>query len=96
MTTTLGAIPASRVWRHGSALALAVAVVAAGAAHAQPEATTPSPTDAAALAKATQNPVNGRPMNRGVQYRRNVESPIGSAGHQVRFIVALLYPQRTP
>lgn len=39
---------------------------------------------------------NGRPMNLGVQYYRNVERPTGSAGHQVRFTVALLYPQRVP
>lgn len=37
---------------------------------------------------------NGRPMNIGVQYYDNVERPAGSAGKQIRFVVALLYPQR--
>jgi hypothetical protein len=34
-----------------------------------------------------------RPMNIGVQYHSNVEHPDGSAGHQLRLIVALLYPR---
>jgi hypothetical protein len=33
------------------------------------------------------------PMNIGVQYYANVEHPEGSAGHQLRFIIALLYPR---
>lgn len=37
---------------------------------------------------------NGRPMNIGFQYYDNVERPVGSAGKQIRIIVALLYPQR--
>lgn len=37
---------------------------------------------------------NGRPMNIGFQYYDNVERPTGSAGKQLRFVVALLYPQR--
>ena len=35
---------------------------------------------------------NRRPMNLGVQYYYNVERPDGSAGQQLRFIVALLFP----
>ncbi len=37
---------------------------------------------------------DGRPMNLGVQYYRNVERPAGSAGFQLRFSITLLYPQR--
>jgi len=37
---------------------------------------------------------NGRPMNLGVQYYYNVARPDGSAAYQIRFIVALLYPER--
>jgi hypothetical protein len=37
---------------------------------------------------------NGRPMNLGLQYFTNVEKPEGSAGHQLRLTVALLYPRR--
>jgi hypothetical protein len=35
---------------------------------------------------------NRRPMNIGVQYYYNVERPDGSAGQQLRFVIALLYP----
>ncbi len=35
---------------------------------------------------------NRRPMNLGVQYYYNVERPDGSAGQQLRFVVALLFP----
>jgi hypothetical protein len=35
---------------------------------------------------------NRRPMNIGVQYYYNVERPDGSAAHQLRFVVAALYP----
>jgi hypothetical protein len=34
-------------------------------------------------------------MNIGVQYYYNVERPDGSAGQQVRFVIALLYPTGT-
>ena len=37
---------------------------------------------------------NGRPMNIGVQYYRNIEHPDGSAGQQFRLFIALLYPER--
>jgi hypothetical protein len=37
---------------------------------------------------------NGRPMNIGVHYYGNVERPEGSAGYQLRFVIALLYPER--
>ena len=37
---------------------------------------------------------NGRPMNIGFQYYNNVERPEGSAGEQIRIVIALLYPQR--
>lgn len=37
---------------------------------------------------------NRRPMNIGVQYYYNVERPDGSAAEQVRFTVALLFPER--
>ncbi|HEX2442612.1 MAG TPA: hypothetical protein VHJ77_01610 [Vicinamibacterales bacterium] len=36
---------------------------------------------------------NRRPMNIGVQYYYNVERPDGSAGHQLRFVIAPLYPK---
>ena len=36
---------------------------------------------------------NRRPMNLGVQYYYNLKRPDGSAGQQLRFIVALLYPR---
>jgi hypothetical protein len=35
---------------------------------------------------------NRRPMNIGVQYYYNVERPDGSAAHQLRFVIAPLYP----
>jgi hypothetical protein len=37
---------------------------------------------------------NGRPMNVGFQYYNNVDRPEGSAGQQIRIVVALLYPER--
>jgi hypothetical protein len=37
---------------------------------------------------------NGRPMNIGFQYYKNVERPDGAAGQQLRFILALLYPEK--
>jgi len=39
---------------------------------------------------------NRRPMNIGFQYYYNVERPDGSAGQQLRFVMALLYPTATP
>ena len=39
---------------------------------------------------------NGRPMNLGIQYYRNLEYPDGAAGQQFRFTVALIYPERKP
>jgi hypothetical protein len=36
--------------------------------------------------------LNRRPMSLGVQYYRNVERPTGTAGHQLRFVLSLLYP----
>lgn len=36
---------------------------------------------------------NRRPMNLGLQYYYNVERPEGSAGQQLRFTVALLFPR---
>ncbi|HEY7289138.1 MAG TPA: hypothetical protein VH583_04815 [Vicinamibacterales bacterium] len=36
---------------------------------------------------------NKRPMNLGVQYYGNAVKPDGSAGYQLRFVVALLYPE---
>jgi hypothetical protein len=37
---------------------------------------------------------NGRPMNLGVQYYRNIKRPDGGPGQQFRFTVAFIYPQR--
>jgi hypothetical protein len=39
---------------------------------------------------------NRRPMNIGVQYSYDVERPDGAAGHELRFVVALLYPAAKP
>ena len=39
---------------------------------------------------------NRRPMNIGFQYYYNVERPDGSAGQQLRFVIALLYPAAAP
>lgn len=63
--------------------------------------------DATVLAKKTQNPVgdlglgitrttvfNGRPMNIGVQLYGNVEHPDAAAATQLRFVLALLYPNK--
>jgi hypothetical protein len=37
---------------------------------------------------------NGRPMNLGVQYYCNAVRPDGSAGYQLRFVAALIYPEK--
>jgi hypothetical protein len=37
---------------------------------------------------------NGRPMNIGFQYYRNVERPDGGPGQQFRFTIALIYPEK--
>ena len=37
---------------------------------------------------------NGRPMNVGLQYFGNVKKPDGAAGYQLRFVIALLYPEK--
>jgi hypothetical protein len=38
---------------------------------------------------------NGRPMNVGFQYYRNVERPDGAPAQQFRFVLALIYPERS-
>src|SRR5262249_50739184 len=37
---------------------------------------------------------NGRPMNIGLRYFGNVAKPSGSGAAQLRFIIALLYPEK--
>ena len=37
---------------------------------------------------------SGRPMNVGLQYFDNVKRPEESAGHQLRFVISLLYPEK--
>jgi hypothetical protein len=39
---------------------------------------------------------NQRPMSVGVQYYHNIERPDGAADHQLRFVIALLYPTARP